>query len=295
MNRKRIGLCAALAVALLLAATEPVLAQSSVNEGLISGLNEKLLWVAVPITVLVEGILIYTVWKYRNNDNPTPTRENRRLEITWTVATAVILLFVGLGSFLVMGSPYVAPSDDGVQAQQQIQPAVTQPDVSGAIAPTEPDAAQVEIRAYQWGWTFNYPDDNVTSSGTLVVPANTEVYLHVISDDVLHAVHVPALGLKQDTIPGQYDTIQTNISQTGSFQLYCAEYCGSGHSRMLANMTVLPQNEYQSWLQEQRSSGNALNSGSSGDSSGNSSSGNSSAGNATESDISVAPVPARAN
>ncbi|EMA39126.1 cytochrome C oxidase subunit II, partial [Halococcus hamelinensis 100A6] len=56
MNRKRIGLCAALAVALLLAATEPVLAQSSVNEGLISGLNEKLLWVAVPITVLVEGI-----------------------------------------------------------------------------------------------------------------------------------------------------------------------------------------------------------------------------------------------
>ena len=292
MNRKRIGLCAALAVAFLFAATEPVLAQSSVNEELINGLNGKLLWVAIPITILVEGILIYTVWKYRNNDNPTPTRENRRLEITWTIATAVVLLFVGLGSFLVMGSPYVAPSNDTVQAQQQI-PAATTMDEPGAVAPTDPDAVQIEIIGYQWGWDFNYPTDNVTSSGTLVVPANTHIYLHVTSTDVLHAVHVPALGLKQDTIPGEYNTIETNISQTGTYQLYCAEYCGSGHSKMLANMTVLPQNEYQSWLQQQRQSGNTLNSGSSGNSSGNSSSGNSSA--STEEAVAAAPVSVRAN
>jgi len=61
-------------------------------------LNMNLLYIAVPITVLVEGILIYTVWKFRNNEDPLPTMENRRLEITWTIATAIILLVVGIAS-----------------------------------------------------------------------------------------------------------------------------------------------------------------------------------------------------
>ena len=283
MKRTRIGFCALLSVAFLLAATEPVLAQST-NIDLINELNSKLLYVAIPITLLVEIILIYTVWKFVNNDDPKPTRENRRLEITWTVTTAIILLVVGLAAFTILGSPYMAlvpdsASDAQREAQQAIQPSVTQPNMTGAVAPESQDAVEVEAQAFQWGWEFIYPEAGVNSSTELVIPANTEVYLHVTSQDVLHAVHVPALGLKQDTIPGEYNTIQTNATEPGSYQLYCAEFCGSGHSRMLVNMTVMPQDDYQQWLNQQESGGNSS-------ASGNASAGGNTAGNSSA----MAPV-----
>lgn len=268
MNRKRIGLCGLLSVALLLAAVEPALAQSSINEKLIGGLNAKLLYIAVPITVLVEGILFYAVWKFKDNDDANPTQENRRLEITWTVATAIILLFVGVGSFVVLGSPYVslvpsAAQGAQPQAQQNIHPSITM-NKSGAVAPPNENVLEVEVVSSQWQWTFNYPEENVSSSGTMVLPANTDIYLHTTSTDVIHSIHIPALGIKQDSFPGQYNTVKTNISEPGTYQLYCAEFCGAGHSQMLANVTVLPPKQYQSWLkQQQQASGSSSSGGSS--------------------------------
>lgn len=287
MNRKRIGATALLSVALLLLATDPVLAQSSTTEKLIGGLNERLLWVGIPLTIFVQVILFYTVWKFRDNDDPNPTRENRRLEITWTVATAIVLLFVGLGSFLVLTNPYVALTPDQPQPQNQAQAAVTM-DKPGATAPPPgSNATQIEIVGYQWAWTFNYPKANVSTSNTMVVPANTNLYLHVVSKDVLHSVHVPALKLKMDAFPNKYRTIKTKPLEPGTYQLYCAEFCGSGHSNMLANMTVVPKQQYQSWLESQRAQGNTLNTGSSS---------NSSSSNNSSSEASIrAPIPASAS
>jgi cytochrome c oxidase subunit 2 len=266
MIKTRLGRYALLAVGLVLAATEPVLAQS-VNADLIYELNSKLLYVAIPITLLVQVILVYAVWRFRNNDDPQPTRENRRLEITWTVATAIILLFVGIASYTVLGNPAIALVPDAAegaqpQAQQEIQPSVTHPNRSGAIAPDSKQAVEIEVQAYQWGWEFIYPDAGVNSSSQLTIPANKSVYLHITSRDVIHAVHVPTLGLKQDAIPGQYNTIKTNATKPGTYQLYCAEFCGSGHSKMLANMTVMSQDNYQSWLNEQKSGSGSNSSGS---------------------------------
>lgn len=266
MKKTRLGRYALLVVGLVLAATEPVLAQS-VNADLIYELNSKLLYVAIPITLLVQVILVYAVWRFRNNDDPQPTRENRRLEITWTVATAIILLFVGIASYTVLGNPAIALVPDAAegaqpQAQQEIQPSVTHPNRSGAIAPDSKQAVEIEVQAYQWGWEFIYPDAGVNSSSQLTIPANKSVYLHITSRDVIHAVHVPTLGLKQDAIPGQYNTIKTNATKPGTYQLYCAEFCGSGHSKMLANMTVMSQGNYQSWLNEQKSGSGSNSSGS---------------------------------
>ena len=261
MKRNR-AVCALLSVAFLLAATEPVLAQS-INAELISELNLKLLYVAIPITLLVQVILIYTVWRFRNNDDPQPTRENRRLEITWTIATAIILLFVGVAAYVVLGNPAIALTPDSAegaqpQAQQELEPSVTHSNRSGATAPESRQTVEIEIQSYQWGWEFIYPEAGVNSSTQLALPANRSVYLHITSRDVIHAVHVPTLGLKQDAIPGQYNTIKTNATEPGTYQLYCAEFCGAGHSSMLANVTVMPQDEYQQWLsQQQQSSGNS--------------------------------------
>jgi cytochrome c oxidase subunit 2 len=266
MIKTRLGRYALLVVGLVLVATEPVLAQS-VNADLIYGLNSKLLYVAIPITLLVQVILVYAVWRFRNNDDPQPTRENRRLEITWTIATAIILLFVGIASYTVLGNPAIALVPDAAegaqpQAQQEIQPSVTHPNRSGAIAPDSKQAVEIEVQAYQWGWEFIYPDAGVNSSSQLTIPANKSVYLHITSRDVIHAVHVPTLGLKQDAIPGQYNTIKTIATEPGTYQLYCAEFCGSGHSKMLANMTVMSQDNYQSWLDKQKSGSGSSSSGS---------------------------------
>jgi cytochrome c oxidase subunit 2 len=76
----------------------------------------------------------------------------------------------------------------------------------------------------------------------------------VTSSDWIHAFHAPGLGLKADALPEHHNMIRTKISETGTYQLYCAEYCGVGHSEMLGQIEVVSEDEYESWLDEQQSS-----------------------------------------
>ncbi|MFB6165423.1 MAG: cytochrome c oxidase subunit II [Haloarculaceae archaeon] len=318
MNRKRVGLLGLFGLVLFAGAIQPAAAQSfdsTTTERLIMGLNDNLMWIAVPITVLVEGILLYTVWRFSQADEAKPTRENRRLEITWTVATAVVLLFVGASAYQVLGNPYVSAS--------------AQPEQSQA------NAEHIQVFAQRYSWSFNYPNvsadnvngsgmtlENVTitganvtnvtsggiavenatitgdgitsgrlvngtvtdaesnktgddvtfegvtvedasitaasiedvdvpSSGTVVMPKGEDVKLNITSRDWLHSFHVPALGLKKDAFPGKSTFIYTKPKETGTYQLYCAEYCGSGHSGMLGKVRIVDQGEYRDWLVKQ--------------------------------------------
>ena len=270
MTRRRAGLVALFGAALLALAAEPVAAQPSASTTVeqIWNLHNNLLYVALPITVLVEGILIYTVWRFRNQESPLPTMENRRLEITWTVATAVILLFVGIASYQVLASPFVTAESTN-QADLQTE-----------------EVEHIEVQAYRYGWTFYYNGSSfnetteVTSTGDMKLPANQEVNLRVTSRDWLHAYHVPSLGLKADAFPGQYNRLRTVPTETGTYQLYCAEYCGSGHSQMLGTVEVLPQDEYEQWIQDQQSE--ASGSGTETSSDNSTSADNTTAANATQ-------------
>lgn len=230
-----VGFIGVLALALV---ADPVAAQQgfdSTTEELIRTLNDKLLIVALPITVLVEGILLYTVYRFRNNEEPKPTEENRRLEITWTVATAIVLVFVGVASYGVLAQPDVTTT----RAMIDDKPS---------------DAVEVKITGYQWYWNVEYAGENVSieQARTIYLPTDRPVYLNVTAGDVIHAIHVPGLGLKQDAIPGQHNVIRTRITSTGEYQLYCAEYCGAGHSKMLATVEVVSPGEFETWLEEQR-------------------------------------------
>ncbi len=246
MTRTRAGLTALFGAVLLAVLVEPAAAQAtsqSTTEELIWGLNKLLLYLAVPIALLVEGILLYTVWKYRKNEEPLPTRENRRLEVTWTVATAIVLVAVGVGSYTVMADPHVAGP---------------QPAVDDGEEPLE-----IKVIGERYAWSFEYPEETVeavtgsegtvSSGGTLVMPANREVALNVTSRDWLHSFHVPGLALKQDAFPGQWQAIYTEATGTGEFQLYCAEYCGSGHSRMLGTVEVRSAAAFETWLEDEAS------------------------------------------
>jgi cytochrome c oxidase subunit 2 len=225
-------------VALFALATVPAvaLAATSVTERLISRLNRQLLYLAVPIAILVEVILAYAIWRFHDNETPQPTRENRQLEITWTIATALVLLFVGTASFHVLAHPMVTSTPE--TAHGDYEP-----------GDTPADAVEVHVTAEQWAYTFEYPSANVTTQEALVLPTNRTVYLYVTSEDVIHSVHVPDLGLKQDAFPEEYMLIRTRLSGTGEHRLYCAELCGTGHAEMLSTVRVVEADAFDSWLQ----------------------------------------------
>ncbi|WP_008523753.1 cytochrome c oxidase subunit II [Halorhabdus tiamatea] len=232
MTETRNGLVATLVVVGLATLVPSVAAQtggSSTTDGLIWGLNTELLAVAIPITILVEAILFYTVWRFRaaKSEGAKPTQENRRLEVTWTVTTAIVLLFVGVASYGVLAQDHV--TDTG---------------------PSE-DALEVDVIAEKYSWTFHYPEQNVTTMDTLVLPVDQEVRLNVTSTDWIHSFHVPDMGLKQDAFPGGSNHLTTEPTETGSYQLYCAEFCGVGHSSMLGTVEVKSQEGFQDWLDQQ--------------------------------------------
>jgi len=252
MNERRVGFAALVGALVLAVVVDPAAAQSTADtttEELIWGLNKWLLYLAVPIVILVEGILIYTVWKYRKQDEPLPTKENRRLEITWTVATAVILVVVGIATYTVLANPYVTAS-----SEQELD--------------AEQEPIEVQVVAQTYFWTFEYPNETVreitgedttvtqvsTSDEPLVLPTDRPVRLNVTSKDLLHAFHVPDLGLKQDAFPGQYNSLLTKANSEGTYQLYCAEYCGAGHSNMLGTVRTVNQTGFESWLSERAGS-----------------------------------------
>lgn len=244
MKATRLALVSLLSAALLALFAQPVAAQSA-SADLIYELNDKLLYIAIPITLLVEVILIYAVLRFKNNDEPKPTKENRRLEITWTIATAIILLFVGVASY-------------GVMADEN----VTFTGGEDEVAPEENDVL-VQAEAYQWGWDMRYLEEDVEVGGsgagpTVVVPENQDLYFQIDAVDVIHGFHVPELGLKMDAIPDQTTYIKTNVSETGTYQGYCSEYCGLAHSNMYFEIEVVEQAEYEEWLEEQREEGNTI-------------------------------------
>lgn len=236
MNPRRLATSLLAFAGLLAGAVGPVAAAgyTTVTERLIQGLNSELLAISIPVTLLVEGILVYTVWKFWKSDGAKPTMENRRLEITWTLATAVLLLFVGVGAYTVMASPYVSTTEQEAQAAM------------------DDDAVVVDAVAQQWYWEFEYPEEGVTTRGTMVVPAGQEIVIRTHSDDVIHSFHAPELALKADAVPGQTNYILTRVNegQTGTYRLYCGEFCGEGHAEMLAEIVVVSPETYEEWTDD---------------------------------------------
>ncbi|MEF8778656.1 MAG: cytochrome c oxidase subunit II [Natronomonas sp.] len=240
----------ALAGFLTILAIEPAAAQSTVNKEMITDLNLTLLYAAIPIAILVESVLIYAVIKFRNNDDPKPTEENRRLEITWTLATAVVLLFVGVASYQVLAVEAVGTPLD---TNDRVEPSVSQ-DLEGAVGPYEHEenAVEIEIEAFRYGWSVSYADGEVSTFNEIRIPTDRPVYLHIYSSDWLHMLSVPELGLKQSAIVGEYNTIKTEADEPGSVQFYCTEYCGVGHSQMNGEFIVMEDEAFDEWLAEQQ-------------------------------------------
>jgi cytochrome c oxidase subunit II len=118
------------------------------------------------------------------------------------------------------------------------------------LAPPE-DALEVYAIGKQWMWKFQHPDGQ-REIDELHVPVGHAVKMTMASQDVIHSFYVPAFRIKMDVVPGRYTTIWFEASKPGVYHLFCAEYCGTNHSRMLGRVVALPPTQYQEWLRSNR-------------------------------------------
>lgn len=218
----RTGLSTALIVALLLS-SPAVVATSHQTPGE-EATNNLFLIVLLPalgIGILVNVLILYAVVKFRKRKGHTtppanPKVHDAKLEAAWTIAPAVILLFVGLATF------------------QSLQ-------ITDTI-PEDPDVV-VRVVGHQWFWEF-FVDDlngNVTRTiGELTVKQGQVVKLVIESVDVAHSIWILQFGLKVDAIPGRVNVYWFQALEPGEFDIRCAEFCGTGHTLMTATLHVVP-------------------------------------------------------
>jgi len=109
------------------------------------------------------------------------------------------------------------------------------------------DSMPVYVTAKQWMWKFAYPEGS-RSITTLYVPVRRPVKLIMTSRDVIHSFYVPDFRIKQDVVPGRYTTVWFEVKEPGTYQILCAEYCGTGHSTMRGEVVALEPGDYESWL-----------------------------------------------
>ncbi|HUP50520.1 MAG TPA: cytochrome c oxidase subunit II [Thermoanaerobaculia bacterium] len=109
------------------------------------------------------------------------------------------------------------------------------------------DALDVYATGRQWMWKFQHPTGQ-REINTLHVPVNRPVKITMASEDVIHSLWFPSFRVKRDVLPSRYVTMWFQATRTGRFHIFCAEYCGTEHSRMVGSVIVLEPTEYQRWL-----------------------------------------------
>lgn len=182
-----------------------------------------LLGLAACVTVVIAALIVYFSIKYRRGNthvDRTPGDGHAlALEITWMVIPLVVsMLIFGWGAALYF-SGYRSPAG----------------------------AMEVRVVAKQWMWKFQHPNGR-REINTLHAPLGQPVKLTMISEDVIHSLFVPAFRIKRDVLPGSYAACWFEATRTGGFHLFCAEYCGTNHSRMIGSVVVLEPADYEAWL-----------------------------------------------
>jgi len=174
--------------------------------------------------VMFFGLMIpmaYFMYRYRkrsDKDKVSDVTHSTTLEISWTIIPTILVL----GLFVVGLRGYFMAS----------------------VAPAE--SLEIRTTAEMYMWTFTYPNGN-TSVNELVIPKGKPVKLIMSSKDVLHSFYIPEFRVKQDVVPGMYTTLWFEATDTRETILECTEYCGIGHSDMLAKVRVLDKPEYDAW------------------------------------------------
>ena len=218
----------AVAVAALLAAG--CAPQSVTEEGrAVYNLYNLFLYIAAVVFVVVSGLVIWSVVRYRRRDDELPkqTHGNNRLELTWTLIPTVIVLVLFVFT---------------MQAQNKVLDQSGEADVD------------ITVTAFQWSWRFTYEGTGaeiVGSPGTipeLVVPVGQTIRVKLVSADVVHSFYVPQTLFKRQAIPGTENEFDLTFEKVGLYHGQCTQFCGLQHPDMVFRVRVVEQGAYQSWL-----------------------------------------------
>ena len=225
----------------------------SKNANDIDTLFKITLYIGIAIFLLVEGVLIYSLVKFRarrGGPDAAQIRGNTPLEISWTVAAALILVVVAAVTFIFLPGIKDPPNSkaDGLEVAEGADFATI-----NQKEPPDGNALRIRVNAQQYLWRYDYEDqeDQLFSFHTLYVPVNTTVTLRVFSQDVVHSWWVPKLAGKVDAVPGHDNEIWFRAEEEGTYDGVCAELCGEGHADMRTRVEVLPVDEYEAWVAQQ--------------------------------------------
>lgn len=272
--RRRAHLSARLAVAIAVTATASLAlapdafanflnpkSGGSPNANSIHDLYMIVLYIAAVVFAVVEGALLYSVYKFRAKKGAVAAQihGNTRLEIGWTVGAAVILVILTTITFIKLPSIIDPPNSSSnliAQSGGTLTASTTEP------SPPNGKKLVICVTGRQFIWAYYYGADCESdpysskvaySYQEMYVPADTVVVLHIQSLDVIHSWWVPSLGGKVDAVPGYTTYTWFEASKVGAlYHGQCAELCGRLHAAMTALVKVLSPAQYQRWIAQQK-------------------------------------------
>ena len=209
--------------------------------------NAILMPVITIICLFVLALLIYVVAKFNQTANPTPSRTTHHtlLEVAWTILPVMILVFIAVPSFRLLGHQLIIP----------------QPDVT------------IKVTGNQWYWSYAYPKDQgggfsfdslmkpedqidtakgdirlLTVDNEAVVPVGKKIRVQVTASDVIHSFAIPAFGIRIDAVPGRLNETWFLPERVGAYYGQCSKICGKDHAYMPIAFRVVSEKDYADWL-----------------------------------------------
>jgi cytochrome c oxidase subunit II len=192
------------------------------------GLYKDVFWWAVVVFVIVETLLLIALARFRARAGvaePKPVHGHTVLEIGWTLAPALILVFIAVPTMRTIFS-------------------------TAGRAPE--GALPVQVIGHQWWWEYRYPTLNISAYNELHIPVRTPIQIELTSADVIHSFWVPRLGGKRDLIQGRTNRLAWRADSAGEYWGQCAEFCGASHANMRLRVIVETDSTFQRWVDQQR-------------------------------------------
>jgi len=199
---------------------------------------------ATAIFVLVEGLIVWAVIRYRRRDDALPPQfhGNNLLEIAWTLGPLIIVAVLFVLSYQVI---------------TKVNAEASNPEVT------------VNVTGFQWQWQFTYagqkvqvekgqPPQDLSIKGTtarppqIYLPVGETIHFNEDSKDVIHSLYIPEFLFKRDLIPGHRNSFQITITRPGVYHGQCAQFCGLGHGQMHFYIHAVSRPEFDTWLAQEK-------------------------------------------
>jgi len=192
--------------------------------------------IAVAVFLLVEGLLIWIVLRYRRRPTdeglPPQTHGHNLLEVLWTAIPAAIVTGLFIATVNTLGHV------------DRLEP--------------EPTGVVIDVTGFQWQWTFDYVNEELSFTGSgrdgpvMALPVGESVRIRLHAQDVIHSFYVPQFLYKRDAVPGRVNEFDVVVRDAGTYTGQCAEFCGLSHADMFFTVEAMTRADYDAWVSEQQ-------------------------------------------